>query len=400
MVNDNDLTEAFETFVDERLEDAGITRRTLLRRGVLAGAGLSALPVLLSQVGPAMAASGRVEAGTPLATLIAAAQKEGTINTITLPPTWANYGEIMKTYQKKYKMKLTDAIPDGTSAQENQAIISNKGSKRAPDVLDVGPLVRGHRQEAEALPAVQERELGDDPGQPEGPERLLGRRLLGRHLVRRRTWTWRRPRRRTGPISRTPPTRTWSRSAATRGRPERRSPPCSQRRLRTAARSTTSRRASSSSPTSRQPATSSRRRRPRRPRRAARPRSWPAGTTCSSPTAICDKGKVNVQVTVPKNGVYGGYYCQAINKYAPHPNAAQLWQEFLYSDAGQLLWLKGYTHPARFQDMSQAQGHPGSLLAKLPPAQDYKTVKFASLSQTAAATTVLAAQWGPKVLGQ
>src|SRR6478736_5895824 len=129
MVNDNDLTEAFETFVDERLEDAGINRRTLLRRGVLAGAGLSALPALLSQVGPAMAASGRVEAGTPLATLIAAAQKEGTINTITLPPTWANYGEIMKTFQKKYKLKLTDAIPDGTSAQENQAIISNKGSK-------------------------------------------------------------------------------------------------------------------------------------------------------------------------------------------------------------------------------------------------------------------------------
>ena len=72
-----------------------------------------------------------------------------------------------------------------------------------------------------------------------------------------------------------------------------------------------------------------------------------------------DKGKVNVQVTVPKNGVYGGYYCQAINKYAPHPNAAELWQEFLYSDAGQLLWLKGYTHPARFQDMVEAQGHPG-----------------------------------------
>jgi hypothetical protein len=42
MLNDNDLTEAFETFVDERLEDAGITRRTLLRRGVLAGAGLTA----------------------------------------------------------------------------------------------------------------------------------------------------------------------------------------------------------------------------------------------------------------------------------------------------------------------------------------------------------------------
>jgi putative spermidine/putrescine transport system substrate-binding protein len=35
-------------------------------------------------------------------------------------------------------VKLCDVFPDGTSAQENQAIISNKVSKRAPDVLDVG----------------------------------------------------------------------------------------------------------------------------------------------------------------------------------------------------------------------------------------------------------------------
>ena len=52
MVDDNDLTEALETFVDERLEDAGISRRTLLRRGVLAGAGLGALPMLLAQAVP------------------------------------------------------------------------------------------------------------------------------------------------------------------------------------------------------------------------------------------------------------------------------------------------------------------------------------------------------------
>jgi hypothetical protein len=49
--------------------------------------------------------------------------------------------------------------------------------------------------------------------------------------------------------------------------------------------------------------------------------------------------------------------------------------------------------------MSNRKVIPAALLAKLPPAQDYKTVKFASLKQAAAATTVLAAQWGPKVLG-
>ena len=32
-----------------------------------------------------------------------------------------------------------------------------------------------------------------------------------------------------------------------------------------------------------------------------------------------------------------GYYYQAINKDAPHPAAARLWEEFLYSDEGQNL---------------------------------------------------------------
>jgi len=112
------------------------------------------------------------------------------------------------------------------------------------------------------------------------------------------------------------------------------------------------------------------------------------------------KGKVNITVAVPTNGVYGGYYCQAINKTAPHPYAARLWQEFLYSDAGQLLFLKGYTHPARFADMSKRGVVPKNLIAKLPPAQDYKTVKFASVAQITKASDVLAKDWGPKVLGQ
>ena len=54
----------------------------------------------------------------------------------------------------------------------------------------------------------------------------------------------------------------------------------------------------------------------------------------------------NWKVTVPSDGVYGAYYAQAINATAPHPWAARLWQEFLYSDQGQLLWLKGFSHPA------------------------------------------------------
>ena len=69
---------------------------------------------------------------------------------------------------------------------------------------------------------------------------------------------------------------------------------------------------------------------------------------------------------IPADGVYGGYYCQAINATAPHPWAARLWQEFIYSDQGQLLYLKGYVHPARFTDMVARKVIPKALTSTLP----------------------------------
>jgi len=61
--------------------------------------------------------------------------------------------------------------------------------------------------------------------------------------------------------------------------------------------------------------------------------------------------------------VFGNYYCQAISAYAPNPHAARLWEEFLYSDEGQLLWLKGFAHPARFEDLLRRNVIPRELLA-------------------------------------
>ena len=68
-------------------------------------------------------------------------------------------------------------------------------------------------------------------------------------------------------------------------------------------------------------------------------------------------GNPNVSVTLPETGVVAGVYIQAISAFAPHPNAARLWEEFLYSDEGQIIWLKGYGHPARFNDFA-SQGDP------------------------------------------
>jgi putative spermidine/putrescine transport system substrate-binding protein len=56
-------------------------------------------------------------------------------------------------------------------------------------------------------------------------------------------------------------------------------------------------------------------------------------------------GKREWKVVVPEEAVHGSYYMQAINADAPNPAAARLWQEFLYSDEGQNLWLKGFGRP-------------------------------------------------------
>lgn len=105
------------------------------------------------------------------------------------------------------------------------------------------------------------------------------------------------------------------------------------------------------------------------------------------------KGNPKVQTIVPKSGVVAGVYVQAISAFAPHPNAAKLWMEYLYSDEGQLGWLKGYCHPIRFNAMSQASKIPADLLAKLPPAAAYSSAVFPSLDDQKAANDVITKQW-------
>jgi putative spermidine/putrescine transport system substrate-binding protein len=77
-------------------------------------------------------------AGGGMSALVAAAEKEGQLNVITLPSNWANYGNIMKDFSAKYHIHITDANPDGSSQDELNAINQTKGQSRAPDVVDVG----------------------------------------------------------------------------------------------------------------------------------------------------------------------------------------------------------------------------------------------------------------------
>ena len=125
-----------------RLEEEKIGRRRLLKRGLAGAAGLTVIALPEA----ALAARQKALADPPirgtkknLAQIVAAAKKEGKLNVIALPPDWANYGEIISTFSKKYGIPITSDNPDGSSAQENQAIVSLKGDPRAPDVVDVNP---------------------------------------------------------------------------------------------------------------------------------------------------------------------------------------------------------------------------------------------------------------------
>ena len=109
-------------------------------------------------------------------------------------------------------------------------------------------------------------------------------------------------------------------------------------------------------------------------------------------------GNPEIGVTIPAHGVVAGVYIQAISAYAPHPNAAKLWMEFLYSDEGQIIWLKGYGHPVRFADLAKRKVIPKDVADKLPPAAAYANIVFPTLDQQAALKQQIADGWD-KVVG-
>jgi putative spermidine/putrescine transport system substrate-binding protein len=78
------------------------------------------------------------KAGGGMAALVAAAKAEKSLNVIALPPTWANYGKEISAFEKKYGIKVTSEAPNDSSAQEIQALTQDKGRSSEPDVIDVG----------------------------------------------------------------------------------------------------------------------------------------------------------------------------------------------------------------------------------------------------------------------
>ncbi len=376
-------------------------RRTFLKYGIGA-ATAAALSPLLDGLQRRLAFGGQapsMASQMSMPDLVAAAKKEGELNVIALPPDWANYGEIIEAFTKKYGLKINSASPNASSAEELQAIKSLKGQMRAPDVVDVGPAfaIQGAQEKLFApyknsawatIPAA----MKDAGGLWVGD--YFGVIALGanRDVVKTMPAGWadlKKPEYKNQVALNGDPRRAgaafagvWSAALANGGSLDNIQPGidffAQLKKL------------GNFIPVDATPAT-------------VQSGQTPITLDWDYLQIAYNKefaGKIKWEVGLPKDGIFGNYYCQAISATAPHPFAARLWQEFLYSDEGQILWLKGFAHPARFADLAKRGLIPQDLMAKLPPAGPYNQVKFPTVDQNNKAKKLIADQWGAKVTGK
>ena len=87
---------------------------------------------------------------------------------------------------------------------------------------------------------------------------------------------------------------------------------------------------------------------------------------------------------IPSDAHYAAYYDQAISKTAPHPAAARLWEEYLYSTTGQNLWLQGEARPIELSTLVKNGTVDQAAYTALPPAPSGER-QFPTQAQQAAA---------------
>ena len=124
------------------------TRRNVVKFTKLTSGSVAAVLVVAIAI-PALSASSasavtnyakitNASQGGGLAGLAAACKKEGQLNVIALPHYWANYGDLIEGFKKAYGVKVDEANPEGSSQEEIDAAVTNKGTNRSPDVFDIG----------------------------------------------------------------------------------------------------------------------------------------------------------------------------------------------------------------------------------------------------------------------
>ncbi|MCM6760986.1 ABC transporter substrate-binding protein [Rathayibacter sp. ZW T2_19] len=363
----------------------------------LVAATTTALALTLSACsGDATASSeGAVDASTAtsaadlggLDALIEAAKAEGELNVIALPDNWANYGELIAGFEEEYGITVNSADPDVSSAEEISTAENLAGQDTAPDVFDLGPAVALANTDVFAPYKVETWEdipeenkeatglwvndytglmsIGYDPEavpEPESIEDLLGSEYRGAVAING------------------DPTQAGAAAAA----------------VQLAALQ------SGGSADDIQPGIDFF----EKLNDAGNflPLDPTEATIASGETPVvfdwsynnlaagtANEGTREWETTVLPDAAVGSYYNQAVNADAPHPAAARLWQEYLYSDPAQNLYLAAGAYPVRLAAMVEAGTVDQEALDAVGEAPS-DLVQFTE-EQTAAASALLAEKW-------
>ena len=320
--------------------------------------------------------------------LVDAAKKEGELNVIALPPDWANYGAIIKAFSDKYGIKVNSAQPDAASQDEINAANQQKGKSTAPDVFDLGQAVALANTAMFAPYKVAT--FNDIPAAYTDPDGKWINDYGGYMSIGFDS-------------AKVPPVADvndllkpeYNGKVALNGDPTQAGAAFSGvlmvalsqggsvddiapgvdffRKLKEAGNFL---------PVDPTPATIE------------------SGQT----PVVIDWNYLNAartaklpswQVFVPPNAIVAGYYYQAINSDAPHPAAARLWQEFLYSDEGQNLYAAGGVRPVLADVMMKAGTLDKAAVDNIPVIDGPVTVP--TPDQTEKATKYLADNWAKAV---
>ncbi len=325
-----------------------------------------------------------------MSALVAAAKAEGTLNVIALPPDWANYGAIINGFKAKYGITVNSANPNGSSQDEVNAVQQSAGTSSAPDVLDVGMAVA--LANTNLFAPYQVATWNDIPASQKEPTGLWFQDYGGYMSI--------------GYDSSKVPAITsvadllkpaYKGTVALNGDPTKANAALNGVMMAGLANGGSLdniaagvdffhrlNQAQNFVPVQATTAT-------------VKNGTTPVVFDWDYLSATHGTDVPTWKVFVPSNAVLGGYYAQAINKQAPHPAAARLWEEYLYSDEGQNLWLKGGARPVRMAAMQTAGTIDAAAAAALP--QVTGTPVFLSPAQATAAKTYLAANWAAAIGG-
>ena len=332
--------------------------------------------------------------------LIEAAREEGQLNTIALPHDWCGYGDVIALFKEKYGIEVNETRPEASSAEQLEAIRNTaENDADAPDVIDIGFSFAPVAQQEGLLAAFKVGTWDTIPDDMKDPEGFWIADYYGVIAFAVNT-----DKVNTLPVNwQALLSEEYKGMVALSGDP---------RRSAQAARSVFA--AGLSTEAVGGEAVGAAGLQFFADLNAAGnfiPQSGTRDSLIDGTTPIVigwdyaaladrdsvEEGGPKIEVIVPENGVVARPFVQAISVNAPHPNAAKLWMEFLYSDDGQRTWLAGGCHPIRFPDLVKYDKVPASFAEKLPPAEAYQNVVFPSLEDLGLANRVIADQWDETV---